>query len=259
MAQQAGVDTPLTEPAQPQDVNTPLAGISQTDRPQREECNPSQAESAAQTESASQAETAPAKRGFFRELVEWVLYIVAAFVLASLIQSEVFALTEVNMSSMESTLLPQDKLVMNKLAYRFGEPDRGDILIFLKDEPTDGFVRRMSVYLSDVTMKFQGEFRRNRLIKRVIALPGETVEIRNNQVFVNGELLDEPYARVDPDAGEVVNGELALMTIPENMIFVMGDNRGKSLDSRSFGCISLDTVEGRAVLRVAPIAAFGKL
>ena len=199
------------------------------------------------------------KRSIFRELVEWVLYIVAAFILASLIQSEVFALTEVNMSSMESTLLPQDKLVMNKLAYRFGEPDRGDILIFLKDEPTDGFLRRVSVYLSDVAMKFQGDFRRNRLIKRVIALPGETVEIRNNQVYVNGMLLDEPYARVDPDAGEVVNGELALLTVPENMIFVMGDNRGRSLDSRSFGCISLDTVEGRAVLRVAPISVFGKL
>ena len=83
------------------------------------------------------------KQGFFRELLEWVLYILAAFVLASLIQSEVFALTEVNMSSMESTLMPQDKLVMNKMAYRFGEPDRGDILIFLKDEPADGFVRRV--------------------------------------------------------------------------------------------------------------------
>jgi len=69
-----------------------------------------------------------------RELIEWILYIAAAFVLASLIQSEVFALTEVNMSSMETTLIPRDKLMMNKLAYRFEEPKRGDILIFLKDE-----------------------------------------------------------------------------------------------------------------------------
>ena len=199
------------------------------------------------------------KHGFFRELLEWVLYILAAFVLASLIQSEVFALTEVNMSSMESTLLPQDKLVMNKLAYRFKEPDHGDILIFLKDEPSNGFVRRVAIYLSDVTMKFQGEFRRNRLIKRVVALPGETVEIRDNQVYVNGQLQEEPYARVDPDANRVVNGEMALLTVPDNMIFVMGDNRGKSLDSRSFGCVSLDTVEGEAVFRVMPMTTFGKI
>ena len=199
------------------------------------------------------------KQGFFRELLEWVLYILAAFVLASLIQSEVFALTEVNMSSMESTLMPQDKLVMNKMAYRFGEPDRGDILIFLKDEPADGFVRRVSIYLSDVSMKLNGEFRRNRLIKRIIALPGDTVEIRDNQVFVNGEILQESYARVDPDAGRVLNGELALLTVPEDMIFVMGDNRGKSLDSRSFGCVSLDSVEGEAVFRVMPMSEFGTI
>ena len=199
------------------------------------------------------------KQGFFRELLEWVLYILAAFVLASLIQSEVFALTEVNMSSMESTLMPQDKLVMNKMAYRFGEPDRGDILIFLKDEPADGFVRRVSIYLSDVSMKLNGEFRRNRLIKRIIALPGDTVEIRDNEVFVNGELLQEPYARVDPEAGRVLNGELALLKVPEDMIFVMGDNRGKSLDSRSFGCVSLDSVEGEAVFRVMPMSEFGTI
>ena len=199
------------------------------------------------------------KQGFFRELLEWVLYILAAFVLASLIQSEVFALTEVNMSSMESTLMPQDKLVMNKMAYRFGEPDRGDILIFLKDEPADGFVRRVSIYLSDVTMKLNGEFRRNRLIKRIIALPGDTVEIRDNEVFVNGELLQEPYARMDPEAGRVLNGDLALLTVPEDMIFVMGDNRGKSLDSRSFGCVSLDSVEGEAVFRVMPMSEFGTI
>ena len=90
--------------------------------------------------------TARGKNSIVRELLEWVAYIVAAFLLASLIQSEVFALTEVNMSSMETTLMPHDKLVMNKLAYRFDEPERGDILIFLKDEPADGFVRRLSIY-----------------------------------------------------------------------------------------------------------------
>lgn len=199
------------------------------------------------------------KNSFLRELLEWIAYIVAAFLLASLIQSEVFALTEVNMSSMETTLMPRDKLVMNKLAYRFGIPERGDILIFLKDEPADGFVRRISIYFSDVSMKLQGEFRRNRLIKRVIALPGDTVEIRDNQLVVNNEVQTEPYARIDPEEGRVVNGELPMQTVPEGMIFVMGDNRGKSLDSRSFGFVDLRSVEGKAIFRVMPFSGFGGL
>lgn len=199
------------------------------------------------------------KNSFMKELVEWVLYILMAFVLASLIQSEVFALTEVNMSSMETTLIPHDKLVMNKLAYRMSEPRNGDILIFLKDESADGFVTRINVYLSDVSMKMHGEFRRNRLIKRVIAVPGDTLEIRDNQVIVNGQVLAEPYARVDPDENRVVNGELKLITIPEGKIFVMGDNRGKSMDSRSFGLVDITSVEGKAVFRVMPLAKFGSL
>lgn len=195
----------------------------------------------------------------FRELFEWVLYILAAFLLASLIQSEVFALTEVNMSSMESTLMPHDKLVMNKLSYRLHEPQRGDILIFLKDEQADGFLRRLSIYWSDVTMKLNGDFRRNRLIKRVIALPGDTIEIRDNEVRVNGRVVDEPFARIDPDAGRVLNGEMASAVVPDGMLFVMGDNRGKSLDSRAFGFISTQSVEGKAVFRVMPLAVFGTL
>ena len=199
------------------------------------------------------------KNSVMRELMEWVLYILMAFVLASLIQSEVFALTEVNMSSMENTLLPKDKLVMNKLAYRFSEPLDGDILIFLKDESADGFARRISIYLSDVSMKLHGEFGRNRLIKRVIAVPGDTLEIRDNQVIVNGKVLNEPYTRIDPDVNQVVNGELAPITIPVGKIFVMGDNRGKSMDSRSFGLVDITSVEGKAVFRVMPISKIGTL
>ncbi len=205
-------------------------------------------------ESAKHKKSNPVK-----ELLEWVLYIVAAFVLASLLQSEVFALTEVNMSSMETTLIPHDKLIMSKLAYRFTEPQKGDILIFLKDESIDGFIGRMTVYIQDVSKKFHGEFRQNRLIKRVIAVAGDTLEIRNNQVIVNGEVQNEPFARIDPDENRVVNGELPLMTIPQGKIFVMGDNRGKSMDSRAFGVVDTNSIEGKAMFRVAPFSKFGGL
>lgn len=199
------------------------------------------------------------KKTILHEVVEWILYILAAFVIASLIQSEVFALTQVNMSSMRDTLHEGDQLVMNKLAYRFSEPKRGDIVIFLKDEPSDTFLKRFTIYLTDVGNKLHREYRRNRLIKRVIGLPGDTIEIRDNVLYLNGEEQNEPYARLDPDAGIVLNGELEKITVPEGKIFVMGDNRGGSLDSRSFGFVDETWVEGEAVFRLTPFSQIGSL
>ena len=197
------------------------------------------------------------KNSIGREVIEWILYIVAAFVIASLIQSEVFALTEVNMESMRTTLTPGDKLIMNKLAYRWNEPKKGDIIIFLKDEPEVGFSGRLSVYLSDVSKKLNGEFRRNRLIKRVIAVAGDKIEIRDNTVYVNDKEAIEPFARIDPDENKVVNGVMEATVVPKGKIFVMGDNRGKSMDSRSFGFVDLTWVEGKAVFRILPLSVIG--
>ena len=103
------------------------------------------------------------KKSPIREIMEWVTLIITAFVIASVIQSELFALTEVNMSSMMETLVEGDKLIMNKLAYSWGEPQRGDIIIFLRDEPVNGVIGRASIYVSDISKKLKKEFRRNRL------------------------------------------------------------------------------------------------
>lgn len=199
------------------------------------------------------------KKSVGREILEWVLLIVTAFLMASIIQSELFALTEVNMSSMMDTLVQGDKLIMNKLAYINDEPKRGDIVIFLRDEPVNGIVGRASIYISDISKKLHGEFRRNRLIKRVIAVPGDEVEIRENILYVNGEPQEETYARIDPFENIVRNGEMEKLTVPEGKIFVMGDNRGESLDSRSFGLVDLSWVEGKAIFRILPFTKFGSL
>lgn len=214
-------------------------------------------------DAGNRSETVRTKRKtILHEILEWVLYILAAFVIASLIQSEVFALTQVNMSSMRETLSEGDQLVMNKMAYRFSEPDHGDIIIFLKDEPSDTFLKRFTIYLSDVGNKLSRDYRRNRLIKRVIGLPGDTLEIRDNVLSVNGIVQDESYARIDPDKGIVYNGiygDMEPTVIPDGKIFVMGDNRGGSLDSRSFGLVDLAWVEGQAVFRLTPFSKLGIL
>ncbi len=199
------------------------------------------------------------KKSIGKEVLEWVLLIVAAFFIASVIQSELFALTEVNMESMMETLEPGDKLIMNKLAYNFNEPKRGDIIIFLRDEPVNGIIGRASIYISDLSLKLNKDFRRNRLIKRVIGIPGDTIEIQDNILYVNGEAQIEKYARIDPFENIVLNNELEKTVVLPGELFVMGDNRGQSLDSRSFGKINQSWVEGKAILRVMPLNKFGSL
>lgn len=199
------------------------------------------------------------RKSIIREIFEWILLIVVAFLIASLIQSELIALTEVNMTSMMDTLEQGDKLIMNKLAYVSGEPQRGDIIIFLRNEPVNGFMGRLNIYISDVALKLKGDFRRNRLIKRVIGIPGDKIEIRDNVLYLNDEPVTEDYARIDPDLGIVANGDMEPVVVQEGELFVMGDNRGQSLDSRSFGVIEMDWVEGKAIFRILPFAKFGKL
>lgn len=198
-------------------------------------------------------------KSIFREISEWILLIIAAFFIASIIQSELFALTEVNMESMMETLEPGDKLIMSKLSYSFDEPKRGDIIIFLRDEPINGIIGRASIYLSDITKKINKEFRRNRLIKRVVAIPGDTVEIVDNVLYVNGIPQEEEYARMDSFTNSVLNGTMERLEVQPNQLFVMGDNRGQSLDSRAFGVIDRSWVEGKAIFRVLPFEKFGSI
>lgn len=199
------------------------------------------------------------KKGIVREILEWIGLILVAFLITTLVQSELFALTEVNMTSMMDTLEQGDKLILNKLAYVSGEPQRGDIIIFLKDEPVDGFIGRLRIYITDVALKLKGDFRRNRLIKRVIGVPGDKIEIRDNVLFINNEPVTEYYARIDPEMGIVLNGNMEPVVVQKGQLFVMGDNRGQSMDSRNFGVIDMGWVEGKAVFRIMPIRKFGKI
>lgn len=199
------------------------------------------------------------KKSIGREILEWVILIVAAFLIASIIQSQLFALTEVNMTSMMDTLVQGDKLIMSKLAYASNEPQRGDIIIFLRDESVNGVIGRMGIYISDVALKLKGDFRRNRLIKRVIGIPGDKVEIRNNVLYINDEPVTEDYARIDPGLGIVPNGSMDPVVVQKGQLFVLGDNRGQSMDSRNFGVIDMEWVEGKAIFRILPFDKFGKI
>jgi signal peptidase I len=160
-----------------------------------------------------------------RAFFDWVLVIFVALLVAFVVRTFVLAHFVVEGSSMYSTLETGDRVFVNKLSYRLHDPNRGDVVV-----------------LHQIT----GASERD-LIKRVIGLPGETVEVRNCTVLIDGRVLNEPY--LDPEVVTPTDcgGDYrSTGPVPEDHVFVMGDNRGGSQDSRVIGPISEDDLVGRA-------------
>lgn len=179
----------------------------------------------------NQAKAAGLKSGskLWKELQEWMISLAVAFVVALLIHNYAVAQTEVEMNSMENTLYEGQRLIEDKITYRFTDPDRGDIVIV------------------------HGPEYEQRLVKRVIGLPGDVLDIKGGNVYINGELLEEEYTK-----GETFPNGLAVpYTVPQDHYFVMGDNREISLDSRQLGPIQASSIEGRIVYRIWPLSEFG--
>lgn len=166
------------------------------------------------------------------EIKDWIISIAIAVVLALVIRHFVVELYLVDGPSMMPTLQNQQRLVVNKFLYRMREPKRGEIIVFQ--------------YPSDTSRDF---------IKRVIALPGDTIEIKSGHVFVNDELQNEPFILSQ------TRGDYPLTTIPEGHIFVMGDNRNNSEDSRfpDVGFVPFSLIKGKAVLVFWPLNALHTL
>lgn len=165
-------------------------------------------------------------RGGWRETIETVLLIIVVFTGVNLASTRFY----VDGPSMEPTLFTGQNLLISRAHYLFGQPARGDILVF--QAPGD-------------------DFGHPPLIKRVVGLPGETVEMRANRVYIDDRLLDEPYL---VEACELRCPE-ARWTLAAGEYFMMGDNRNDSRDSRSFGAVSVNRVLGEAVLRYWPLTA----
>lgn len=163
------------------------------------------------------------------ETIEWVKSIVTAVVIAILIKTFIFNTTYVLGNSMFPTLHEKDRLFANKISLYFSTPSRGDIVVLeAPDEVKKDY------------------------IKRVIGVAGDNIEIKDGNVYLNGEKLDEPY--LDKDAYTHIYDE-SYWEIPEEQLFVLGDNRnpGASKDSRVFGCISTDSIKGITGFRYFPI------
>ena len=172
------------------------------------------------------------ERSTAEEIKDWVVSIVIAVALAMFIRTFIVELYVVDGPSMRPTLESEERLVVNKFIYRFRPPEKGEVLVFQ--------------YPRDPSRDF---------IKRVIATPGDTIEIREGRVLVNDQLLTEDYIL------EKTRSEYPKSTVPEGRVFVMGDNRNNSEDSRfaDVGFVPYDLIKGKALLVFWPISQYKTL
>jgi signal peptidase I len=171
-------------------------------------------------------------------------------VVALLLKAFVAQAFSIPSASMEPQLLIGDRVAVSRIAYRIHDPHRGDIVVFPAPGSPPDTSALPSRLLEDVAEGIGiDEPDEEELIKRVIGLPGELVEARDGHVYVNGRELLEPY--LPPDVRTVFPS--GPVTVPEGEVFVLGDNRENSYDSRYIGTIPIDSIVGRAVARIWPL------
>jgi signal peptidase I len=194
-------------------------------------------------EQGSGAEHATARkprRSGWRSAIEWALVIGGALLVALVVRTFLVQAFWIPSASMEPTLHEGDRVLVNKLSYDLHDVRHGDVIVFERpDEPSD--VPHPEDEIPD-------------LIKRVIGLPGDTIEARDGVVYINDERIDEPYLVADTPTTDLPRQE-----VPEGKVFVMGDNRTNSHDSRRFGPIDESSIVGRAFLRIYPLDDIGGL
>lgn len=203
-----------------------------------------------------------------KDILEWIYCIIIALVLALLFRYYIGTPTVVQQRSMYPTLKENQRLLLNRTFRITGKDIKvGDIITF---EAPSGAYTRYNVNQSNPVAKYEYEFdnifqkfmyyiiekTKTSYIKRVVAVEGNHVEIKDNKVFINGKELEEEYLSDDVVTESQVFTDFI---VPEGYIFAIGDNRTKSKDCRELGCIPVDKVEGIVILRFWPLDVFGKV
>lgn len=205
-----------------------------------------------------------------KDALEWVICIIIAIIIALLVRYYIGTPTVVESISMEPTLYEGQRLWVNRWGRTTKKlPQRGEIITF--EAPTK--VNNQNVDTSNPVAKYKNEpqgfwakfiynvleIGKTSYIKRVIALPGEHVEIKEGYVYINGERLQEDYLQPGIVTDMEKGGSYNDFVVPENCVFALGDNRPNSTDCRIFGCIPLEKIESTLSFRFWPLHLFGKV
>jgi signal peptidase I len=179
------------------------------------------------------------KKELYKEILDWALHILIAFAIGIFIVTFIAQRTIVYNISMEPTLYDGENLIVDKISPRLGRIKPGDIVT----------IKNASDWLHE-----EGKT----IIKRVIAVAGDSVEIKDGKVYVNGEELHEDY--IKGNYTNAMSSKYSNITVPEGHVYVLGDNRSANIvDSRTIGPVSLDKIESRAVIRIYPFDRIGLL
>ena len=204
-----------------------------------------------------------------KDILEWAYCIIIAVVLALLFRYYIGTPTIVKQPSMYNTLEEGQRLILSRWTRTVkGTYKRGDIITF--EAPSQTQMSTFDVDMNNpvaiydykpkgIFAKFSYyvlEFNKTSYIKRVIGVAGDHIKIESGKVYLNGQESNEPYLR---DGIKTEQKVFTDIIVPENCVFVMGDNRPQSMDSRSFGCIPLEKVESKVVIRFWPLNKFGKV
>lgn len=200
-------------------------------------------------EETASEEAKPSKtKDVVKEIVSWIAVILLAFVIGGLIRRFGIMTIQVDHSSMYPTCHDGDKVLINRMAYIVDEPDRGDIVVYIQEHGKYG------MWIDALPVVNPGEIN---YIKRIVAIEGDTISFDGGKVYLNGELLEEEYLKEDLITMAGAAGDT--IVVPEGHVFVMGDNRIVSIDSRSFGCVKVSDIKGKVFFRVGPMDSMGKI
>lgn len=204
-----------------------------------------------------------------KNILEWGYCILIAIILALLIRYYIGTPTIVKQPSMYDTLIEGERLILSRWTRTVhGTYNKGDIITF--EAPSKPILSSfeidvnnpVAIYDNEPTNLFGKfyyyvlEFNKTSYIKRVIGIAGDHIKIENNKVYLNGEQLNEPYLK---EGVKTEGGAFTDIIVPEGYVFVMGDNRTQSTDSRSFGCIPIEKIESKVWIRFWPLNRFGKI
>ena len=212
------------------------------------------------------------KKNIIKEILEWGYCVIIAVVLALIVRYYIGTPTVVQQQSMQTTFMPGDRLILSRLKKTTKKNyERGEIITF--EAPSSSFASLANVDFKNPVAEYNNEpktafgkfiyyileVNKTSYIKRIIGVAGDHIEIKDDKVYLNGKALEEPYL----DNGVKTNlgsyGVYSDIVVPEGYVFVMGDNREHSSDSRCFGCIPVSKIEGKVWIRFWPFSKFGKI
>jgi signal peptidase I len=183
---------------------------------------------------------------FLKQIFEWIVVIAIALIVAMLVRLFLLQQFYISGPSMETTMFSDNRVLVSKLSYKIGEIDRGDVVVF------------------DRATMNGSQIEHDDLIKRVIGLGGETIEIRDCSVYIDGKKLEETYLPSRDMGLENLSDRCGVVSMPittieNDEVFLVGDNRPQSFDSRMFGPIKKDLIIGQAFVLIWPPSAWSGL